>query len=417
MQHKILMPKLGLTMAEGVISECMVAVGAPFKADEGLFVVETDKVATEVPAEGSGVLTEIIFAAGETVPVGEVVAYWSDAKGEVASAAKVLQKQEKPVACAPTPAAKASVEPASASVITLSSSERVLATPLARRLAEQRGVNLREISGTGPRGAVKARDVQAFEPADKAVSATAAPAATPARTEGLDPGTRSRPGSVQAAMARRLTAAKQDVPHFYLSVEVDVGRLLAVRAEVNTITDPFRLTLNHFIVAAVGRALRDMPQANRVWADGEILSYTSADVGVAVNTERGLFVPVVRDVGRLSLVDGARQTQEKTEAARNGTLKPDDMAGGAITVSNAGMFNVKFMTPIINPGQAMILGVGSISDVFRPDTEGKPVLKKEMGLVLAADHRLLDGVSGLTFLRHVTGYLEQPLKLLIGAAP
>jgi pyruvate dehydrogenase E2 component (dihydrolipoamide acetyltransferase) len=411
------MPKLGLTMAEGVISEWMVAVGAPFKADEGLFVVETDKVATEVPAEGSGVLTEITFAAGETVPVGEVVGYWSDAKGEAASAAEELPKQEKPVTRALTPAAKTSVAPASADVITLSSGERVLATPLARRLAEQRGVHLHEVSGTGPRGAIKARDVQAFAPADKAVSATAAPVATPVRAEGLDRGTRSKPGSVQAAMARRLAAAKQDVPHFYLSVEVDVGRLLAVRAEVNTVTAPFRLTLNHFIVAAVGRALRDMPQANRVWADGDILSYTSADVGVAVNTERGLFVPVIRDVGRLSLVDGARQTQEKTEAARSGALKPDDMAGGAITVSNAGMFNVKFMTPIINPGQAMILGVGSISDVFRPDTEGKPVLKKEMGLVLAADHRLLDGVSGLTFLRHVTGYLEQPLKLLIGAAP
>jgi pyruvate dehydrogenase E2 component (dihydrolipoamide acetyltransferase) len=214
-------------------------------------------------------------------------------------------------------------------------------------------------------------------------------------------------------MARRLTAVKQEVPHFYLALDVEVSRLLALRTELNLLAAPVKLTLNHFIVAAIGRALKDLPQANRIWADGEIVTYASTDVGVAVSTERGLLVPVVRDAGRVSLLEAARRTQAQVERARAGTLTADDMSGGAITVSNAGMHNVRFMTPIINPGQAMILGVGSVDQVFRPDAEGKPALRQEMGLVLAGDHRILDGVAGLAFLNRVAAYLEQPMKLLL----
>lgn len=380
MRHKILMPKLGLTMTEGQIAEWLVAVGSPFRAEQGLFVVETDKVATEIAAEGDGVLTGITVQAGETAPVGEVIACWQDGTADSALRATSL---------------------------------RIPVTPLARRLAQQLGVDLATVEGSGPNRRIKAADVQAAAERRKEAPQGTQPA-QPAAEATIVRGGRSSPGPVQAAMARRLTAVKQQVPHFYLAVEARVSRLLALRAELNALEGPVRFTLSHFIVAAVGRALRDMPEANRVWDDGEIVSFSSADVGMAVSTERGLFVPIVRDAGQVSLTEVARRVQSQVDRARSGSLGWDDMSGGAITVSNAGMFSVKFMTPIINPGQAMILGVGSVTQAFRPDGEGRPELRDELGLVLAADHRLMDGVAGLGFLNRVSAYLEQPMKLLVG---
>lgn len=219
---------------------------------------------------------------------------------------------------------------------------------------------------------------------------------------------------MQAATARRLSGVKATVPHFYLSTEADVGRLVALREELNAI-GTVRLTMNHFIVAALGRALRDDPSANRIWIDDAILQFEGSDVGVAVSTDRGLFVPVVRDAGELPLAALARASQSLVERARDGRLSAADTSGGAVTVSNAGMFDVTHMTPIINPGQAMILGVGSIREVFRPDAQGQPQLRREIGLVLACDHRILDGVSGLRFLNRVVAHLEQPLGLVLGA--
>jgi pyruvate dehydrogenase E2 component (dihydrolipoamide acetyltransferase) len=173
--------------------------------------------------------------------------------------------------------------------------------------------------------------------------------------------------------------------------------------------------MTHFIVAALGRALADEPSANRVWIDDSIVAFDGADVGLAVDTDRGLFVPVVRDVARQSLPRLARQADTLIERARTGRLGAADTSGGAITVSNAGMHGVAYMTPIINPGQAMILGVGSVRELFRPGAAGQPELRRELGLVLACDHRLLDGVSGLRFLNRVVRYIEQPLQLVLGA--
>lgn len=421
MLHKILMPKLGLTMTEGQIAEWLVPVGSPFRTGQGLFVVETDKVATEIAAEGDGVLTDVAVPVGETVPVGEVIGYWQDGAAEkmpsgpsAAAGSSTSPSAEVAVSTAPPavpmpPAAQAQRADSSAA------SRRVPVTPLARRLAKQLGVDPATVEGSGPNGRVKAADVQAAAKSSAAPVAAHPVAGQPAASAAIDLGSRSSPGPVQAAMARRLTAVKQQVPHFYLAVEAHVSRLLALRAELNALDGPVRFTLNHFILAAVGRALGDLPQANRVWDDGEIVTFTSTDVGMAVSTERGLFVPVVREAGRVSLAEVARRAQAHVERARSGSLDRDDMVGGAITVSNAGMFNVKFMTPIINPGQAMILGVGSVSQVFRPDADGRPELRDEIGLVLAADHRLMDGVSGLAFLNRVSAYLEQPMRLLAGA--
>ena len=213
-------------------------------------------------------------------------------------------------------------------------------------------------------------------------------------------------------MARRLTQAKQQIPHFYLAAEAEVTRLMALRTELNAMPGYPKLTLTHLLVAAVGRALRELPELNRVWTDDGIVSFASCDVGVAVNAGRGLLVPVVADVASRSLEGIARATQELVDKARNGELDAGQMSGGAISISNAGMFNVSWMTPIINPGQSMILGVGSVRELFRPDANGQPALHRELGLVLAADHRILDGVSGLKMLNAVIASLEKPLCLL-----
>lgn len=388
MSHPLLMPKLGLTMTEGLLSEWLVTAGAQFKAGDVLFVVETDKVATEVEAQADGVLADIVVEPGQTVPVGAVVGNWAESAQEGLSVAA-----------------------------------RVLATPLARRLAANKGIALESVDGSGPGGRIKAADIEAasgrqapfVEPAAEAAPGPVVAASeSRAASDAIDLGERSKPDSVRATMARRLTEAKQAVPHFYMSIDVQASSLLALRAQRNQLATATHLTLTHFLVAAVGRALRDIPQANRVWDDGEVVTFGSTDVGLAVNTERGLFVPVVRDAGNVSLEEVSRRTAHKVADARAGKLSPDDSTGGAIAVSNAGMYKVKYLTPIINPGQAMILGVGSINQVFRPDGQGKPVLCQELGLVLAADHRILDGVSGLDFLNCVAGYLEQPLKLLSG---
>jgi pyruvate dehydrogenase E2 component (dihydrolipoamide acetyltransferase) len=386
MPRPLLMPKLGLTMTEGALAEWRLAPGARFKLDQPLFIVETDKVATEVAAEHDGVLLQIVVPAGETVPVGTVIGYVDGEAAAGALAAPVPNVETEVTSPAAAPAAAA----------------RRPVTPLARRLARQAGIDLAAVSGSGPRGRVRARDVEA---AQRALPA-AAPASTPAK-----------PTPLQATMARRLVAAKQQIPHFYLAAEADVGRLLDLRAELAAAPpapEAPRITLNHLIVMAVARALRERPQANRVWTDEGIVSFETVDVGVAVSTERGLLVPVVRDLGGRPLAEVARRTRALTERAHAGTLGAADLAGGAITVSNAGMFDVSWMTPIINPGQALILGVGSVRETFRPDARRQPELRREIGLVLAADHRLVDGVAGLQFLNAVIGHLQQPLRLLTG---
>ncbi len=421
MRRELLMPKLGLTMTEGLLSEWVVPEGGAFQAGAPIFLVETEKVVTEIEAERSGVLLQIVVQAGETVPVGALVGYWDDSAGAVDAPA--------PAVDVPAPAVDA----------LQAGGVRIVATPLARRIAAAQGVDLATVSGSGPRGRIKAADVEAADRAAPAASASTALAssasavvtpvpsalAVPGPGPGAGAGADARPQApahvtpvaptaVQLATAKRLTAVKASVPHFYLSLDVDVRRLLALRAELNGFGIE-RLTLNHFIVAALGRALRDEPAANRVWIDDRILQFDTSDVGVAVDTGRGLFVPVLRDAGSLALVEVARRTQALVERAREGRLSAADTSGGAVTVSNAGMHGVAYMTPIINPGQAMILGAGSVRELFRPDAQGQPELRREIGLVLACDHRILDGVAGLRFLNRVASYLEQPLKLVLGA--
>ena len=392
MKQHVTMPQLGLTMTEGLVAEWQVGVDQHFQQGQVVYVVETDKTANEVVAEQDGILLEILHPVGATVSVGEVLAHWDD--GLAASAA----------ASAPDPAMVAVQSPNAQAT-----ASRLFATPLARRMAARDSVDLERLHGSGPRGRIKAVDVV------QALALTRQQQSSPAAAPTTDHGhhTRIEPTSMQRTVATRLTSAKQDVPHFYLTLEADVMKLMTLRAELNTASAQ-RVTLNDFVVAALGRALDDMPQVNRVWADDAMLQFEHSDVGIAVHTDDGLYVPVVRQAGQQSLRELARQTQALVARARAKSLGALEMSGGAVTVSNAGMFNVTYITPIINPGQAMILGVGSIRDVFRPDAARMPVLRSELGLVLACDHRVLDGATGSKFLNRVVDLLQHPLELVAG---
>lgn len=389
----IVMPKLGLTMTEGLLSSWRVAPGDDVRQGDILFIVETEKVATEIEANADGRIGEIIVAEGETVPVGAKVATWSVEAGSLPLAEK---SEAAPPPAAATEAPKAEAKP-------VERGTRIIATPLARRVAREKGVELSGVPGTGPRGRIKLKDVLAAE------TKAPAPASAPVAGASRRPAT-----AIEKVVARRLGEAKQTIPHFYVHAEADVTRLLAIRKELNAENTGPKLTLTHFIAAAVGRALAKMPEIDAVWDKEEIVSLGGTDVGIAVDTERGLLVPVLRGAGRLPLGGLAAAMTELVQRARDGKLAAADFQGGAISISNVGMFGASYLVPIINPGQSAILGVAATKQVFRPDAEGRPVLKQEIGLVLSCDHRLLDGVKAARFLDLVVRLLQQPLSLLMG---
>ena len=322
--RQIVMPKLGLTMTEGMVSEWPTAKGQRFERGAIYLVVETDKVANEIEAPEAGTIVRILVPQGETVPVGTVLAEWE----AEASEAK------------PVPA--------------------TVSAQFASRVAESR---------------------------------------------------RRRASSVELITAKRLTEAKQSIPHFYLSTEFEVSRLQSLRAGWNARSDRPRVTLTHLLVVATARALAKHPELNRVWDGDGFIEFDSVDIGVAVDTEHGLLAPVVRGAHGMNLAELARELGTLVGRARAMALTAADIGGSAITVSNAGMHDVTWMASIINPGQAAILGVGSERKVFRPDEQGTPRLAREICVVLSCDHRVLDGVKGIALLNEVRSILERPEAL------
>lgn len=398
MSADLIMPKLGLTMTEGLLLEWKVAPGETFSKSQVLFLVETDKAVTDIEAEADGVLGEILVKEGETVPVGSPV-------GRLESSARA----KTPVPAPPAGPSKSEEKPAEPQVPTISArptgKTRVIATPLARRVAGERGIDLSSITGSGPRGRIKLVDVES--------AAAASAAVPPEQVSGMaEGGRRVKPTPTQAAMARRLSQIKHGVPHFYLATEAEVSALIELRATLNADASLPPLTLTHFVVAAVGRALEEHPGINRAWDDGAIIEFSGTDVSMAVETDTGLYVPVIRGAGKASLDQVAARARKAMDKARTGRLAAADMEGAAIAVSNAGMHGVTWLIPIINTGQSAILGVGSVRDVFRPDAAGAPALRREMGLVFSGDHRVHTGVEGLSFLNRVRSHLENPIRLL-----
>lgn len=408
----LLMPKLGLTMTEGLLAQWRIAPGQHFLAGEVLFVVETEKVANEIEAEHDGTLASILVGEGDTVAVGTRVAILAPVGyGHEGSGPSGM-----PLDGSPT-ARKLIVENAldpdtisgtgRGGRITKGDVLRVIATPYARKLAAARSIDLRSVEGTGPNGRIKAADLPDAEtdagPGAES-SSTAADSAAPAFE--------IVPDAVRLATARRVSAAKRDIPHFTLSDQIEVDALLAMRAQLNREPGRVRVSVTHLIIKALGLVLTAMPEVNRIWQDDRILAFRSADVALVTDTPQGLRIPVVRDAGRRSLDEIAVRAIALAVRARTNSLTASDVGGGSIAVSNVGMFGVTSITPIINPPQAMILGVGARRAVFRPDAQGAPALRAEIVLTLACDHRVIDGAPAARFLHTVVKTLEAPYRLL-----
>lgn len=400
----ILMPKLGLTMTEGLLSSWLVKPGDQVSPGDVIFVVETEKIANEIEAPAAGRIETIVVGEGETVPVGTVVATWTGPSGgsDVAGL-KVEQAASIPDTITAVPSASPSQGPRPAPQGT-----RIIATPLARRLAAGAGIDLSTVSGSGPKGRIKAADVEAARNSASAVQPEPAPLFQPS-------GQGIAVSPARRIIAQRLTQSKQTVPHFYVLAQADVTRLLVLRQELNETGEKTRISINHFIVAAVGRALAAMPEFRVLWQEGSLIELPGSDVGIAVDAPSGLIVPVLRNAGGLGLDRLADVATDLVERARQGRLTAADVQGGVLSVSNVGMFGAAHLVPIINPGQTAILGVGSTRPTFRPDNAGSPELRQEVGLVLSADHRAVDGVLTARFLDLIVHHLEHPLLLLRGS--
>jgi pyruvate dehydrogenase E2 component (dihydrolipoamide acetyltransferase) len=390
-RQPILMPKLGLTMTEGMLAEWKVAPGDRVKTGDVIFLVETDKIANDIEATADGVIEALHAAPGDILPVGEVLATLVT-DGDAKSDPTKLES-------APTASAPANVaQPA-----------RIVATPLARRLATEAGIDINSTAGSGPRGRIVADDVTAAIQTRVAQQRVALKSPEPARAGQL----RSL-SQHQKVAARRLTESKRDIPHFYVFAEVDVTALLEMRTQLNTDSSFTKITVSHCIIAAVARALASTSEINRVWTEEGLLEFTQVDVGLAVESPKGLIAPVLRDLAACCIDEVAEAATRMTDAARANRLRPEDLHGGAITISNVGMFGATGLLPIINPGQSSILGVGRNRPMFLPDERGQPRLRQVLNLALSCDHRVIDGALAARFLRKIQEGLEAPLALLRG---
>ncbi len=419
----LVMPKFGLTMTEGLLTEWHVAPGEAFRAGDILFTVETEKVANDVEAEADGVLAEIVVPEGETVPVGNPVARLASAKDDAGSTGEQT-KSARPDQ-APHPAADTEDAPSARKLmaehdlareqvtptgrngrVTKGDVLRVIATPLARSLATKEGLDLHRVEGTGPMGRIKARDVEAAAKLSTSHQPGPVTKAEPAHARQIVP------DAARLATARRVSAAKRDIPHFYVTHEAELSALTALRRQLNADADGPRVTVTHMLIRALGVALTEHPAMNRIWAGDHIIAFSQVDIGMVTQTPGGLRIPVIRDAGRTALDDIAAQARDLAERARSGRLGASDVGDGVISISNVGMMGVTSLTPIINPPNAMILGVGAERQLFRPDETGAPALRREMTLTLACDHRIIDGVDAARFLADLVALLETPLRLL-----
>ncbi|MCC6947881.1 MAG: pyruvate dehydrogenase complex dihydrolipoamide acetyltransferase [Bradyrhizobiaceae bacterium] len=437
----VLMPQLGETVAEGKITEWFKQPGDAVKAGENLFIIETDKVSMEIQAVAAGTLAEIRVQAGEVAPVGTVVAVISDGKGGTASpqpatpAAPAAPKPApKPAAAAPAPvptprpSGPVQLDP----YFEVRTPERNFGpaqiggravTPLARRLAAEAGIDLSRVKGSGPHGRIVAADVQQAG----AGARTAGPAlAAGPSTEQVKALYRDVPyeevplDGMRKTIATRLVQAKQTIPHFYLTVDLDIGQLLKLREEANASAPrdkdgnpAFKLSVNDFVIKAWAAALQRVPAANAVWAEDRILRFQRADVAVAVAIDGGLITPVIRaaDTKRLSAISA--EMKDLAARARDRKLKPDEYQGGSSAISNLGMYGVREFSAIINPPHATILAVGGARRQAVETKDGGIAFASLMTVTLSCDHRVVDGALGAELLAAFREIVEKPIAALV----
>ncbi len=422
----ILMPALSPTMEEGVLAKWHVKVGDVVSAGDVIAEIETDKATMEVEAVDEGEVTDILVAEGtEGVKVNTPIARLKDEDGAAAPkpAAKAEEAPKAPVAAeapkAAAPAAPAPVAPKSAD------GERIFASPLARRIAAQNGVDLKSIKGTGPHGRIVKRDV---EGAPKGAAQPAASTATAAATSGIVPRQAQSlaqmgipDGSydlipldgMKKAVARRMVDSIQNVPHFPLFIDCEIDQLMAVRAKVNKMLEPqgIKVSVNDFVIKAAALALKIVPEANASYTPEGIAMHHNADVSMAVAIDGGLITPIIRKAETKGLAQIATESKDLAKRARERKLKPEEFQGGTFSVSNLGMFGIKQFTSIINEPQGCIMSVGAGEQ--RPVVkDGQLAVATVMTVTLTCDHRVVDGATGARFLQAFKPLIEDPVAML-----
>lgn len=402
MPIQILMPALSPTMTEGNLVKWLKKEGDKIKAGETIAEIETDKATMEVEAVDEGILGRIVVPAGtDGVQVNQLIAVILEA-GEDASAidiaataSQVAPKAVESAITLPSNPSKSEIFVPSAQV------ERLFASPLAKRLATEKGVNLQNVQGSGPHGRIVKNDIENFS------SATA-----PSITSNASAFEDIKLNGMRKTIAKRLTEAKQTIPHFYLTVECAIDELLSLRTKINTMPNAkTKLSVNDFFVKAVALALMDEPKANVTFHGDYVRQYAQADVCVAVAIDGGLVTPVVKAANLKSLSQISLEVKDLAEKARAGKLAPEAYQGGSFTISNLGMYGIKHFDAIINPPQACILAVGAGEQ--RPVVIANKVeIANLVTCTLSIDHRALDGAVGASFLKSLKGYIENPLSML-----
>ena len=431
------MPQLGETVAEGKITKWFKAAGDAVKPGDNLFEIETDKTSMEVPATSAGTLSAIHFGVGEVAKVGAVIAVISGAGEAPAKAVTQSATAAKPAAASSK--ALPAAAPIQAAPIPrtipmdpfneVHSPERnfgpaklqsgAFTTPLARRLAGERGIDLNRISGSGPRGRVVASDVEKAAPSGGAMATGASAAQVKALYEGI--AYEEVPlDSMRRTIAKRLIEAKQTIPHFYLTADLEIGRLIAMREEANAGapaakdgTPAFKLSLNDFVIKAWAAALQRIPAANAVWAEDSILRFAHSDIGVAVALDGGLITPVIRNAEAKSLTAISAEIRDLAERARAKKLKPNEYQGGSSAISNLGMYGVREFAAIINPPHATILAVGASRRAAVEAEDGSVKFVSQMTVTLSCDHRVVDGALGAELLAAFKTFIEKPVTALV----
>ena len=425
----ITMPALSPTMTEGTLAKWLLQEGDTVRSGDMLAEIETDKATMEVEAIDEGILARILVAEGtEGVPVNAPIAIILE-EGEDASVLEdaISAPATTPAAATPEPAADvpAPSMPAPAAPVAAAGG-RILASPLARRMASQAGLDLASVSGSGPRGRIVKADIETAmatggAPAPAAAPVAAAPAApmpaaaVPAADaspfEGefeLQPLT-----TMRKTIARRMSESKREAPHFYMTMDCELDALLALRTELNNRADgAFKLSVNDLVIKAAAVALMKIPAANAGYSEGGIKLYKSADISVAVASERGLITPVIRNANGKGLEAISTEMRALAQKANDGKLMPEDYQGGSFSISNLGMYGIKQFDAVINTPQACILAVGA-GEQRAVVKDGALAIATVMSVTLSVDHRVVDGAIGAQFLAAFKGLLQEPMTMLL----
>jgi pyruvate dehydrogenase E2 component (dihydrolipoamide acetyltransferase) len=413
----IAMPKLGFDMAEGTLVEWVKKVGDEVAEGDVVAIIETDKANVEVTSFNAGVLHKLLVEEKEIVPVGEPIAVIGSADeaidltalGLEEAAPKEKEKEAEEAVAAPEEEARELLAPTV-------EEGRIPASPVARRMADELGIDLTQVAGSGPGGRIIKRDIEEYLTEREKVPEVAPPPPIPTPSyEPIGEEYRIEPLSpMRKTIGRRMVESKQQAPHFYITVDVDMEAAMALRKQLNAmLPEDEKISVNDLVIKAAAIALREFPRLNAAFTEEGIRVHNQVNVGIAVAREAGLLTTVIKDCDKKSLAQIARDARELIGRAREGRMRSEDMIGGTFTVSNLGMFDVEDFVAIINPPQAAILAVGAVKRVPVVSEDGGLAAGTRMKATISADHRVTDGAEAAQFLRALMMILEQPMRLVL----